>query len=242
MVKKATTTTTTTTTEPAVVPQKVEGKKAEGKKAEGKKDEGKKADVKKSKAEVAATATATATATETATETETDASVSVATGTKTGSMLIDIQAQFQNIQSFMNTLKGDIKTLSRVSAKEMKILEKSTGRNRKKSAGTRQPSGFVKPTPISDELAKFLNKEKGIEMARTDVTREINAYIRAHSLQDKANGRQINADSKLSNLLKLDKTDVLTYFNLQRYMSKHFPKTPSSASASASATNTVVAN
>lgn len=235
MVKKATTTTTTTTTEPAVVPQKVEGKKGEGKKAEGKKDEGKKADVKKSKAEVAAT---TGTATETATDA--DASVSVATGTKTGSMLIDIQAQFQNIQSFMNTLKGDIKTLSRVSAKEMKILEKSTGRNRKKSAGTRQPSGFVKPTPISDELAKFLNKEKGIEMARTDVTREINAYIRAHSLQDKANGRQINADSKLSNLLKLDKTDVLTYFNLQRYMSKHFPKTPSSASASA--TNTVVAN
>jgi chromatin remodeling complex protein RSC6 len=61
-------------------------------------------------------------------------------------------------------------------------------------------------------------------MARTDVTREINKYIRLHELQDKENGRKINPDSKLSSLLKLKKTDELTYFNLQRYMSPHFQK------------------
>ena len=61
-------------------------------------------------------------------------------------------------------------------------------------------------------------------MARTEVTREINAYIRTNSLQDKKNGRKINPDSALSKLLKLKKTDELTYFNLQRYMSPHFAK------------------
>ena len=63
-------------------------------------------------------------------------------------------------------------------------------------------------------------------MARTDVTREINKYIRAHDLQDKENGRKINPDEPLRNLLKLtSETDVvLTYFNLQRYMGPHFPK------------------
>ena len=61
-------------------------------------------------------------------------------------------------------------------------------------------------------------------MARTDVTREINAYIRANSLQDKDNGRKILPDKKLSTLLKLGKTDELTYFNLQRFMSPHFQK------------------
>ena len=61
-------------------------------------------------------------------------------------------------------------------------------------------------------------------MARTEVTREINDYIRKQGLQDAANGRKINADTKLASLLKLKKGDELTYFNLQKYMSPHFAK------------------
>jgi chromatin remodeling complex protein RSC6 len=61
-------------------------------------------------------------------------------------------------------------------------------------------------------------------MARTEVTRDINKYIRTNNLQDKENGRKINPDTKLSVLLKLKKTDELTYFNLQKYMSPHFAK------------------
>ena len=68
-------------------------------------------------------------------------------------------------------------------------------------------------------------------MARTEVTREINAYIRQHSLQDKENGRKIVPDLPLSKLLKLKKNDELTYFNLQRYMSPHFQKAPTTQSA-----------
>ena len=60
-------------------------------------------------------------------------------------------------------------------------------------------------------------------MARTEVTREINTYIRAHSLQDKDNGRKIIPDTKLKGLLKIKKGEELTYFNLQKYMKVHFP-------------------
>jgi len=84
---------------------------------------------------------------------------------------------------------------------------------------------------ISDELASFLAKPSGTEMARTEVTRDINKYIREHNLQDKANGRQINPDSKLASLLKVAKNDVLTYFNLQRYMSPHFAKAGDAAAS-----------
>jgi upstream activation factor subunit UAF30 len=94
----------------------------------------------------------------------------------------------------------------------------------KRAKGNRAPSGCVKPTKISLELATFLGKAKGTEMARTEVTREINGYIRAHNLQDPKNGRIILADVKLRKLLKLNKSDELTYFNLQRYMSPHFEK------------------
>ena len=71
-------------------------------------------------------------------------------------------------------------------------------------------------------------------MARTEVTRELNAYIREHNLQDKSNGRKINADASLRDLLQLSDKDELTYFNLQKYMSPHFAKAET-ASVSASA-------
>ena len=61
-------------------------------------------------------------------------------------------------------------------------------------------------------------------MARTEVTRDINTYIRNNKLQDKDNGRQINPDKKLSALLKLPSGETLTYFNLQKFMSPHFAK------------------
>jgi DNA topoisomerase-3 len=61
-------------------------------------------------------------------------------------------------------------------------------------------------------------------MARTEVSKEINQYIRANSLQDKSNGRIIKADAKLKKLLNLADGDELTYFNLQKYMKHHFIK------------------
>ena len=86
----------------------------------------------------------------------------------------------------------------------------------------RRPSGFISPTKISDELAMFLGKPVGSEMARTDVSRLINGYIRVNNLQDPKNGRNINPDAKLRVLLKIGQNEELTYFNLQKYMKHHF--------------------
>ena len=86
----------------------------------------------------------------------------------------------------------------------------------------RIPSGFVIPTKISDELAKFLGKPVGTEMPRIDVSRHINNYIRVHKLQDQQNGRRINPDAKLRSILSIGENDELTYFNLQKYMKHHF--------------------
>lgn len=121
-------------------------------------------------------------------------------------------------------LKTEFRALEKLWSKELKTAQKTSSKKKRKT-GNRAPSGFVKPARISNELATFLGKEKGTEMARTDVTREINKYIRSNNLQDKDNGRKINPDNKLKSLLKLKDTDELTYFNLQRYMSPHFTKT-----------------
>lgn len=134
---------------------------------------------------------------------------------------VEYLSKLNQIGSMIASLKSEYRVLEKKWSRVLKTAQKNSSK-RKRKAGTRAPSGFIKPTRISDELAKFLEKAPGTEMARTDVTREINKYIRLHNLQDKENGRKINPDSKLSTLLKINNTDVLTYFNLQRFMKPHF--------------------
>ena len=137
--------------------------------------------------------------------------------------LSEFSAKLQQLVGLFSTVKNDFKTLEKAVSREMKIAQKASSKKRR-NTGNRKPSGFIKPTRISDELAGFLGKTVGTEMARTEVSKEINAYIHTHNLQDKNNGRIIHADAKLSKLLKLEKEDELTYFNLQRYMKHHFQK------------------
>lgn len=146
--------------------------------------------------------------------------------------MLEFGAKLQQNNGLFTILKNDFKNLEKLVSRELKSAQKASAKKRRTS-GNRQPSGFVKPTRISDELAEFLGKTVGTEMARTAVSKEINAYIRANNLQDEKNGRKINPDNKLSKLLKLSKEDELTYFNLQKFMKHHFIKAVPVVSATA---------
>ena len=174
--------------------------------------------VKKTKTK---TKKADTTATPAASATVTEPVVAVAPPTM-GNQFDALLAQLSALRSQLTSVTTQVRVLSKRAEREVKLAQKN-GRKKRKT-GNRAPSGFVKPTKISLELAKFLGKPKGTEMARTQVTREINGYIRTHSLQDPTNGRKILADAKLKKLLKLKDSDELTYFNLQRFMSPHFAK------------------
>ena len=167
----------------------------------------------------------------------TEASVDVvapSTESVISSQFASISSKLQQVVAFAATLRSELRALERHAVKEIRTAQKASAKKRRK-VGNRAPSGFVKPTLISKELSEFLGKSDGSEMARTEVTREINAYIRNNNLQDKENGRRINPDSKLKSLLKLKKGEELTYFNLQRYMSPHFATAAKSAAAAAAA-------
>ena len=141
------------------------------------------------------------------------------------SKLNDFGSKIQQVTTILSSMKADYKLLEKSVSKELKAASKSK-KGKKASSGNRQPSGFVKPSVITEELMTFLGKEPGTMMSRVEVSKGINEYITTNSLKDKTSGRQINADAKLAALLKLGKDDVLTYFNLQRFLNIHFVKKP----------------
>ena len=151
-------------------------------------------------------------------------------GSELAEQFTDFMAKLQQVCAAMSALKSEFRALEKKATRELKAAQKSAAKKKRKS-GNRQPSGFVKPTLISPALAAFLGKPEGTEMARTEVTREINGYIRQHKLQDKDNGRIIRPDSKLKSLLNIGAGEELTYFNLQKYMSPHFAKAGSTTFA-----------
>jgi chromatin remodeling complex protein RSC6 len=156
---------------------------------------------------------------------EVDGSVSTA-------LYASVLTKLQSAQAVLASIRSEVNELKRQHARELRAANKAN--KRRKTNVNRAPSGFVKPTLISNELAAFLGKPEGSVLARTEVTREVNAYIRTQKLQDKDNGRKINPDAKLLKLLKLKKGEELTYFNLQKYMAAHFAKSvPAAAAASA---------
>jgi hypothetical protein len=132
----------------------------------------------------------------------------------------------ERLQRFSTELKDTI-LLVKTLQKEFQKVQKSSVKKTKKSSPVasnkpRTPSGFAKPTKLSDDLCSFLGVPSGSEMARTEVTRVINEYIKKNSLQDTADKRTIVPDTKLMSILKLGEGDKLTYFNLQTYIKHHF--------------------
>lgn len=143
----------------------------------------------------------------------------------TSSKLAEFGAKINQVGALLASIKADYKALEKTIAKDLKNASKS--KKSKKSSvpnPNRQASGFVKPSAVSEDLLKFFGKEAGTMMSRVEVSKEITAYIEKNSLKDKDNGRQINPDAKLTKLLKVGAGEVLTYFNLQRYLKIHFIK------------------
>ena len=124
-----------------------------------------------------------------------------------------------------DTLEKECRSTKVDLRKIMKLYEKKYNKQKRKYSSPRAPSGFAKPSLLSVELCKFLKLPSGSKLARTDVTKEINKYIKLHNLQDDTNRRKIKPDKSLCNVLKVDsKIDNLTYFSIQTYLNDHLSK------------------
>ena len=67
----------------------------------------------------------------------------------------ELLGQLAVLRSQLTSVTGQVRALQKRSERELKNAQKA-GRKRARKTGNRAPSGFVKPTKISKELAKFL--------------------------------------------------------------------------------------
>jgi len=139
---------------------------------------------------------------------------------------LSLTTRLQELKTMQLAVVSDLKKLHKTVQKHMKDSNKKRRNKRLADPNRpqRPPSGFAKPTVISTELCNFLGKPEGTEMARTEVTKFLTQYIAEHKLQDQANRRKILPDKPLQKLLLNGPGDEVTYFNLQKYMKVHFPK------------------
>ena len=130
--------------------------------------------------------------------------------------------QLRSLQTTLKELTTYTASLEKRVAKDQKAVQKRVnGKKRRPSTGS--PSGFSKPGKVSDELRSFLGLKADELVARTEVTKRINAYCKEKGLQDQKDKRILKADKTLQKLLRLKPSDELTFFNLQKYMKVHFP-------------------
>jgi chromatin remodeling complex protein RSC6 len=145
--------------------------------------------------------------------------------------LNSILEQFNNINDSLTLFKMQISTLQQKVRcveknvrKEFKNMKKDKLNNKPKIK--RAPSGFAKPTKVTKELCDFMEKPEGSEIARTEVTKALVNYIKTNNLleQSENSNNKIVPDEKLKILLgiKDDELETLNYFNIQKYMNKHF--------------------
>jgi chromatin remodeling complex protein RSC6 len=133
------------------------------------------------------------------------------------------------LQSLQNQLKDVVVIVKGLHKDYVKLQKQKGGKKARKVAddGTgpkRPPSGFAKPTSLSDELCDFLSIPHGSSLARTEVTRVINDYIKKNELQNASDRRKIIPDAHLKSILKYDETKGLSYFSLQSSIKHHFQK------------------
>ena len=157
-------------------------------------------------------------------------------------VLQEISASFKDLVSTLTAVQTQarsavsaVRAVERLVTKRVKEANKKRGRkNKDPNKAKRAPSGFAKPSLISDELCVFLGKPSNTFMARTEVTKHLTKYIKDNNLQDPLNKRKIVPDEVLKKVLNVSDEDDVTYFNLQKHMKHHFPKSNSNVSVSSS--------
>tara|TARA_B100001094_G_C18020731_1_gene714964 strand:+ start:327 stop:851 length:525 start_codon:yes stop_codon:yes gene_type:complete len=129
----------------------------------------------------------------------------------------------ETYEEFKSQIESEISKLKVENKKILKLLKKLS-KEQEPEDKPKRVNGFAKPMKMSQSLCEFLGVDPGTEMARTDVTKKITEYVKSKGLQNPENKRELILDDKLKTIIHNEDNTQVTFFNLQKYMSKHYIK------------------
>jgi len=136
----------------------------------------------------------------------------------------EVQDKLKAALTLIKELSSQVSRLEKRVTRDQKVMNKKMkGKVKRVVDPNKPPSGFAKPGKISEELRAFLSLGKDELIARTEVTKRITKYCQEHKLQKAEDRRTIHVDAPLRKLLRIQKGEQLTFFNLQKYMKVHYP-------------------
>ena len=149
--------------------------------------------------------------------------------------LVNVTANLSTMRETLTTLLTQVKRLEKKVVRTVKDAGKRRKARKVDENGVeapKRPTVFKIPQMITDDLNGFLGQASGTLMSRADVTKAVTGYAKANKLME---GHNINADAKLTSLLKpavnLKVGERLNIFNLQRCLRDHYVKPSLTASA-----------
>lgn len=153
-----------------------------------------------------------------------------------------LQQQLTTIRDAASSALSALKRVARRAAQDVKEAGKRRRKTRTTEEGApRKPNNFQTPVAISDELSAFLGGGKNATMSRTEVNSKMSAFVKSNHLNEgqtihltatpelTAAGFNQKAADSLRKLLTVPDGEKLTIFNIQKYMSRHYPKPTATA-------------
>jgi hypothetical protein len=140
---------------------------------------------------------------------------------KMAERIAEVNSSLNEMKVAQDKYRESVKKLNHVYEMMVKKEQKQANKPKKE----RKACGFAVAVPVSDIMCEFMEVEKGSMVARTDITKRLNAYIKANGLENPENRQQILPDERLWKILGVERAGVvITHFNIQKYINGHFLK------------------
>ena len=145
---------------------------------------------------------------------------------KMAERIAEVNSSLNEMKVAQDKYRESVKKMNHVYEMMVKKEQKQANKPKKE----RKACGFAVAVPVSDVMCEFMEVEKGSLVARTDITKRLNAYIKANGLENPENRQQILPDERLWKILGVASNEeqragvVITHFNIQKYINGHFLK------------------
>ena len=142
---------------------------------------------------------------------------------KMAERIAEVNSSLNEMKVAQDKYRESVKKMNHVYEMMVKKEQKQANKPKKE----RKACGFAVAVPVSDIMCEFMEVEKGSLVARTDITKRLNAYIKANGLENPENRQQILPDERLRKILGVASGTadvVITHFNIQKYINGHFLK------------------